>query len=198
MKKRIALESSVGWEMGDSEVKQESFAPDKDMVFAPGGILPVYVSDSDAKAYLDSTNGQIQAVGRDIITNSALFKTDFITNWNTFTTEWKIFYDKNKTDYHILDTVACMNQTDLYVERTKQYQLQAKSLGGPTYIPTAPGVIQDPNSVINPTDSPQTLMKTAIIGAGVILGGLIVLKVLDYVPKPAHELRRAEPIKEYE
>lgn len=197
MKRRISLEASVGWEL-EEEIPStnSSFKDDKGPIFAPGGIIPVFVTNSDALSYLDSTNGQIEAIGRDITTNSALFPANFIANWNDFSKEWKTFYDKEKDDTHYLDAVACMNQTDLYVERAKQYQLQAKSLASPGYSPVAPGVTTDPNSVVNPENNPQTLMKTAIIGAGVVLGGLIMLKLLDYVPKPASELRKKYEEKE--
>lgn len=117
-------------------------------------ILPELVFTDDVYRYLDSTNGQILAVNRDIFagTGKAQLPKDFAKSWSDFLDEWRAVYTKERNDSHMLDAANVMAAIDGFVARLKDYQARANQLGGVAFraTVTAPGVVTDEASTQKP------------------------------------------------
>jgi hypothetical protein len=183
--KRVSLESSVAWEM--DEPLPEGFKPDTDEKFAPG---IEFVSTEDVVNYLNSAKNTISAIDQDVINNSAILETLLVNQWVSFVQTFQKFYDDNIDSSHILNAASVMGEVDNYLARATSYQKTAIKQGGSKYTGTAP--VRD----ITEPETMQTMVKTIGIAAGIILGGLAVLKGLDYVPKPAKQLRRKSEVED--
>jgi hypothetical protein len=179
-RKRIDLNQSVAWEMGDDvPVKSSDFGFD---------ILPTYVSTQDLYDYLDRTRDQIDAVGRDVNVNSGVISNSFRNNWSDFTNRWHLFYLRERNTGHFWFIGSVMDNTDKFVEELRQQQVILNSeLKAHQITPVAPGVIEDKNSPYAtnvPAQKTQDTIKTVAIAAAVIAGGILILKLIEFIPKP--------------
>jgi hypothetical protein len=177
--KRVSLESSVAWEM--DEPLPEGYKEETPEKFAPG---IEFVSTEDVVNYLNSAKNIISGIDQDIINNSGVLETSLVNQWIAFAQTFSKFYDDNIDSGHFLNASSVMGEVDNYLNRATSYQKTAITQGGSKYNGTAPvREVAEPETI-------QSLVKTIAIAGGVILGGLAVLKGLEYIPKPAKQLRR--------
>jgi hypothetical protein len=184
-RKRIDLNQSVAWEMGDDVPNNSSdFGLD---------IFPTYISTQDVYDYLDRTRDQIDAIGRDVNVNSAVLTTTFKNNWADFTNRWHLFYLRERNTGHFWFVGSVMDNTDKFVEELRQHQaILNGELKQHSITPVAPGVVEDPNSPYAknlPAQKTQDTIKTVAIAAAVITGGVLIFKLIEFIPKPKRKFQ---------
>jgi hypothetical protein len=176
MRQRNKIDEMIAWELGDSE-GDASFGID---------ILPTYVSTQDVYDYLDTVNTQIIAVQRDIQTNSAVITSDLKKNWSDFTDQWRPFYDKQHSTGHFWFIGSVMDEIDTYAAKLRSFQTQVNTILSANQVtPSAPDVnINKAQASAVASQKTIDIIKTGTTAAAVVIGGVLLFKIFDYLPKP--------------
>jgi hypothetical protein len=166
----------IAWELGD-EVSDATFGFD---------VFPKFVTTQDIHDYLNTVNNRIAAVQRDIQTNTGIIADDLKKNWSDYVDRWRPFYDKEKDTSHFWFIESTMQTIDTFNTELSDYQSKVNaSLANNKIVPSAP------SSAINPSDTGKTgaqttvdVIKAGTIAAAVVIGGVLLFKAAEYLPKP--------------
>lgn len=100
------------------------------------GVLPTFVTPSDARAYLDEVATQHKLLNADVTASGV--RQQFKDEWDDYVHAWQTFYQNTYPSVGWLNTKAAMDATDSYANWVRGFREALIKEGGSAVSPGAP------------------------------------------------------------